>query len=84
MVLAELQATEDDATIDAEPGKIVHEVREGKAAKTWFHTYYGSVDATPLYLILLSEVWRWTDDAAMLRELKEPALKALALDRRVR
>ncbi|OLE17616.1 MAG: hypothetical protein AUG88_06390 [Actinobacteria bacterium 13_1_20CM_4_68_12] len=59
-------------------GKIVHEVREGKAAKTWFHTYYGSVDATPLYLILLSEVWRWTDDAAMLRELKEPALKALA------
>jgi glycogen debranching enzyme len=77
-VLAELQATEDDPTIDAEPGKIVHEVREGKAAKTWFHTYYGSVDATPLYLILLSEVWRWTDDAAMLRELKEPAMRALA------
>ncbi len=77
-VLADLQATEDDPTIDAEPGKIVHEVREGKAAKTWFHTYYGTVDATPLYLILLSEVWRWTDDAAMLRELKEPALKALA------
>src|SRR5205085_668130 len=51
---------------------------DGKAAKTWFHTYYGTVDATPLYLILLSEVWRWTDDAAMLRELKEPALKALA------
>jgi glycogen debranching enzyme len=76
--LAELQATEDDPTIDAEPGKIVHEVREGKAAKKWFHTYYGSVDATPLYLILLSEVWRWTDDAAMVRDLKEPALKALA------
>src|SRR2546429_1754689 len=57
-VLADLQATEDDPAIDAEPGKIVHEVREGKAAKTWFHTYYGSVDATPLYLILLSEVWR--------------------------
>jgi glycogen debranching enzyme len=77
-VLAELQATEDDPTIDAEPGKIVHEVREGKAAKAWFHKYYGSVDATPLYLILLSEVWRWTDDAALVRELKEPALKALA------
>jgi glycogen debranching enzyme len=77
-VLAELQATEDDPSIDAEPGKIVHEVREGKAAQTWFHTYYGSVDATPLYLILLSEVWRWTDDAALVRELKEPALKALA------
>jgi glycogen debranching enzyme len=76
-VLADLQATEDDPTIDAEPGKIVHEVRDGKAAKTWFHTYYGTVDATPLYLILLSEVWRWTDDAAMVRELKEPALRAL-------
>ena len=76
-VLADLQATEDDPTIDAEPGKVVHEVRDGKAAKKWFHTYYGSVDATPLYLILLSEVWRWTDDAAMVRDLKEPALKAL-------
>ena len=77
-VLAELQATEDDPSIDAEPGKIVHEVREGKAAQTWFHKYYGSLDATPLYLILLSEVWRCTDDAALVRELKEPALKALA------
>jgi glycogen debranching enzyme len=77
-VLADLQATEDDPTIDAEPGKIVHEVREGKAAETWFHTYYGTVDATPLYLILLSEVWRWTDDAALVRDLKDPALKALA------
>ena len=77
-VLAELQATEDDPTIDAEPGKIVHEVRSGKAAKKWFARYYGSVDATPLYLILLSEVWRWTDDAAMIRDLKAPALKALA------
>ena len=64
-VLAELQATEDDPSIDAEPGKIVHEVRHGKAARTWFARYYGTVDATPLYLVLLSEVWRWTDDAAL-------------------
>jgi glycogen debranching enzyme len=76
-VLAELQAGDDDPEIDAEPGKIVHEVREGKAAKKWFHRYYGTADATPLYLILLSEVWRWTDDAAMVREFKDPALKAL-------
>lgn len=76
-VLAELQAREDDPSIDAEPGKIVHEVRHGKAAKRFFKTYYGTVDATPLYLILLSEVWRWTDDAALVRDLKGPALRAL-------
>jgi glycogen debranching enzyme len=76
-VLAELQATEDDPTIDAEPGKIVHEVRHGKGAHAWFPRYYGTVDATPLYLILLSEVWRWTDDAGLVRDLREPALRAL-------
>jgi glycogen debranching enzyme len=77
-VLAQLQAREDDPSIDAEPGKIVHEVRTGKAAKVWFARYYGTVDATPLYLVLLSEVWRWTGDMALIRGLKEPALRALA------
>jgi len=76
-VLAELQASEDDPSIDAEPGKIVHEVRHGKAAKAWFQQYYGTVDATPLYLVLLSEVWRWTGDDALVRSLREPALRAL-------
>jgi glycogen debranching enzyme len=76
-VLADLQAKEDEPSRDAEPGKIVHEVRHGKAARTWHERYYGTADATPLYLILLSEVWRWTDDAALVRELKQPALAAL-------
>ena len=77
-VLAELQATEDDPSIDAEPGKIVHEIRRGKAARNWFERYYGTIDATPLYLILLSEVWRWTDDAALVRQFHDPAMRALA------
>jgi glycogen debranching enzyme len=76
-VLADLQAREDDPTIDAEPGKIVHEVRHGKAAVRFFSRYYGTLDATPLYLVLLSEVWRWTDERALVRDLKGPALAAL-------
>ena len=75
--LAELQAVEDDPSRDAEPGKIVHEVRRGKCAARWFDRYYGTVDATPLFLILLSETWRWTDDDALVQELREPALAAL-------
>ena len=76
--LAELQATEDDPAIDAEPGKIVHEVRHGRAAETWFARYYGSVDSTPLFLVLLAEAFRWTDDTSLVTRLKEPALRALA------
>src|ERR671922_41890 len=75
--LAELQAREDDPSIDAEPGKIVHEVRHGKTATAWHGTYYGTADATPLYLILLSEVWRWTgdDDLAARLEREVEALQ---------
>ena len=75
--LTELQAREEDPTIDAEPGKIVHEVREGRCAEFWFPRYYGSVDSTPLYLVLLAETWRWTDDATLVRRLREPAMRAL-------
>ncbi len=77
-VLAALQATADDPAIDAEPGKIVHEVRHGKGAEAWFPRYYGTVDATPLYLVLLSEVWRWTGDATLAEDLRGPAMRALA------
>jgi glycogen debranching enzyme len=75
--LAGLQATEDDPSIDAEPGKIIHEMRRGRAAHVWVPRYYGTADATPLYLILLSELWRWTNDARSITELRAPALRAL-------
>jgi glycogen debranching enzyme len=73
-VLSELQAVDDDPGIDAEPGKIIHELRRGRAAEVWFARYYGTSDATPLFLILLSETWRWTRDDALVREL-EPAMR---------
>jgi glycogen debranching enzyme len=76
-VLGDLQARSLDPSIDAEPGKIVHEVREGRAAERWFERYYGTVDATPLYLIVLSEVWRWSGDAAIAERFREPAMHAL-------
>jgi glycogen debranching enzyme len=75
--LAGLQATEDDPSIDAEPGKILHELRRGRAGETWFGRYYGTVDATPLFLVLLSEAWRWTGSAELAERFREPALAAL-------
>jgi glycogen debranching enzyme len=75
--LRDLQSTVDDPVRDAEPGKIVHEMRSGKAARTWHSAYYGTVDATPLYLILLSEVWRWTDDGALVHDFHDSAMHAL-------
>ena len=68
-VLGSLQATEDDPYRDAEPGKIFHELRYGELAhfKLIPHTpYYGTADATPLYLLTLHAVWRATGDPQLL------------------
>lgn len=77
-VLAATQSLTDDPERDAEPGKIIHEMRRGKAALAWTDRYYGTVDATPLFLVLLSELWRWTDDPALALELEDSARRALA------
>jgi len=80
-VLAARQAMVDDPRTDAEPGKILHEVRTGEMARTGelpFATYYGSVDSTPLWLILLGETHDWTGDDALVDRLWPNALAALA------
>lgn len=80
-VLAAYQATGTVDATDAEPGKILHELRLGEAAVFGdqpYDPYYGSVDSTPLFIIMLDEYERWTGDARTVRELEGPARAALA------
>ena len=68
-VLGRYQATEIDDYHDAEPGKILHELRNGELARLHLvpHTpYYGTADATILYVVLLHVAWRSTGDSALL------------------
>jgi glycogen debranching enzyme len=63
--LAETQATRVDSENEAEPGKILHEARHGEMAALGeipFGRYYGSVDATPLFVVLAGAYWRRTGD----------------------
>ena len=80
-VLGNRQGNREDAFRDEEPGKILHEMRQGEltAFEERPHSpYYGSADSTPLYLILLDEYERWTEDRVLVRELEETARRALA------
>ncbi|MBZ5490619.1 MAG: hypothetical protein LAO76_06780 [Acidobacteriia bacterium] len=79
-VLASLQGKEKNDWRDEEPGKILHEYREGemtRAGEMPFGPYYGSVDATPLWLILLSETFNWTADEHLVKDLLPNAYRAL-------
>jgi glycogen debranching enzyme len=78
--LGRFQADRDDPWRDAEPGKILHELRVGELAelKRIPHTpYYGTADATPLYLIALHEAYKWSGDLALVRTQRDVAERCL-------
>lgn len=78
--LSKLQGTKIDPWRDEEPGKIFHEFRRGELAQlgTIPHSpYYGSVDTTSLFLMLIAEYYKWTNDLDFMGELKDSVEAAL-------
>ena len=78
--LGDWQGVRLDDFRDEDPGRILHEMRYGEmtAFEERPHSpYYGAVDATPLYIVLLDEYERWTGDRALVRELEIEARAAL-------
>jgi glycogen debranching enzyme len=78
--LARRQGTRHDEFTEEQPGKILHEIRRGEMARAGeipHVPYFGTVDATPLWCVLLHETWCWTGDADLVRELLPNADRAL-------
>jgi glycogen debranching enzyme len=78
--LAECQGRRVDPLTEEEPGRILHELRSGpdSARVLGGSHYYGTADATPLFVMLLAEAWRWGADEAAVRELLPAADAALS------
>lgn len=72
-ILAAYQGTKTDARTEEAPGKIMHELRTGELARkniVPFHPYYGTIDATPLWVILLHKYFQNTGDIQTVNKLK--------------
>jgi glycogen debranching enzyme len=79
-LLASKQGRQEDDWRDEQPGKILHEIRQGELARAGVipHSpYYGSVDATPWFVILYAQHFRWTGDVALAEKLLPAAEAAL-------
>ncbi len=80
IMLARFQGTRRNDFTDEEPGKILHELRTGELTQLGLqphNPYYGTADATQLWLIVLSEYWRWTGDDDLVRALRDSVVAAL-------
>ncbi len=78
--LAQRQGVERDVFREEAPGKILHEIRRGELSRTGkipFGRYYGSIDATPLFVILLEAYGERTGDTALMVELADAWRAAL-------
>ncbi|MHB8841620.1 MAG: amylo-alpha-1,6-glucosidase [Candidatus Aquicultor sp.] len=79
--LAGYQGTKVSPASEEEPGKLLHEIRWGRITVSGeripHQIYYGTVDATLLFIILMAEVYKWTADKAFIQGLKENLLRAL-------
>ncbi|MFP5503514.1 MAG: glycogen debranching N-terminal domain-containing protein [Candidatus Sericytochromatia bacterium] len=78
--LAKFQGRDLNDFRDEEPGKILHEVRFGELTNLGqvpHSPYYGTIDATPLFLVTISEIFRWTGDLGFVREMWESIEQAL-------
>lgn len=80
-VAASTQATRDDPWRDAEPGKMLHELRRGPLAMLGFSprdAYYGTQTSPAIFVLALSELWHWTGSDTLLRRFRDAALAATA------
>nr|WP_196924931.1 amylo-alpha-1,6-glucosidase [Micromonospora vinacea] len=80
-ILASLQGVRTDDVLEEDPGRILHELRYGESAafeEQPHSPYYGTVDASPLFVVLLDEYERWSGDTALVMELEQEVRAALA------
>ena len=81
LTMADWQGTAEDPWKDEQPGKIMHELRRGELARSGqvpFAPYYGTIDATPLFVLLAAEYAHWTGDTETIEQLLPALERALA------